>query len=66
MNRRRQLLDDIREHLLCDEIKKNYMTWIWHGEVTDMQSGSQFEQFDIENGDRLDDMILDLGQESFQ
>ena len=27
LNGRRQLLDDIREHLLCDEIKKNYTTW---------------------------------------
>jgi len=51
---------------LCDGIKKNYMTWIWHGEVTDMQSGSQFEPFDVEIGYRLEDMIRDLGQESFQ
>ena len=28
LNGRQQLLDDIREHLLCDGIKKNYMTWI--------------------------------------
>ena len=31
-----------------------------------MQSGSQFEPFDVEMGDRLEDMIYDLGQESFQ
>ena len=31
-----------------------------------MQSGSQSEPFDVEMGDRLDDMIRDLGQESFQ
>jgi len=36
LNRKRQLLDDIWEHLLCDGIKKNYMTWIWHGELTDI------------------------------
>ena len=66
LNGRRQLLDDIREHLLCDGIKKNYMTWIWHGEVTDIQSGSQSEPFDVEMGDRLEDMIRDLGQECFQ
>jgi len=36
LNGRRQILDDIREHLLCDGIKKNYTTWIWHGELTDM------------------------------
>ena len=66
LNGRRQLLDDIRDHLLCDGIKKNYTTWIWHREVTDMQSGSQSEPFDVEMGDRLEDMIRDLGQESFQ
>jgi len=66
LNGRRQILDDIREPLLCDGIKKNYTTWIWHGELTDMHSGSQFEPFDVEMGDRLEDMIRDLGQESFQ
>jgi len=66
LNGRRQLLDDIEDHLLCDGIKKNYTTWIWHSEVTDMQSGSQSEPFDVEMGDHLEDMIRDLGQESFQ
>ena len=33
---RRQVVDDIWEHPLCDEIKKNYTTWIWHGEFTNM------------------------------
>ena len=28
LNGRRQILDDIREHLLCDWIKNNYTTWI--------------------------------------
>jgi len=36
LNGRRQILDDIREYLLCDGIKRNYTTWIWHGEMTDM------------------------------
>ena len=40
LNERRQILEDIRDHLLCDGIKKNYTTWIWHGELTDVQSGS--------------------------
>ena len=65
LNGRRQILDDIWDHLLCDGIKKNYMTWIWQGELTDMQSGSQSKQFDVEMGDRLEDMICDLGHESF-
>jgi len=66
LNRRRQILDDIGEHLLCDGIKKNYTMGIWHGELTDMKRGSQYEPFDVEVGDRLEDMICDLGQESFQ
>ena len=66
LNGRRQILDDIREHLLCDGIKKNYTTWIWHGELTDMQRESQFEPFDVEMWYRLEDMIRDFGQESFQ
>ena len=36
LNGRRQILDDIREHLLGDAIKKNYTTWEWHGKLTDM------------------------------
>ncbi|RYA67401.1 hypothetical protein DD595_26305, partial [Enterobacter cloacae complex sp. 4DZ3-17B2] len=55
------MLDDIREHLLCDGIKRNYTTWIWHGEMTDMQSGPQSELFDVEMRDCLEDMICDLG-----
>jgi len=39
LNGRRQILDDIWEHMLCDGIKRNYTTWIWHGEMTNMQSG---------------------------
>ena len=66
LNGRRQILDDIREHLLCDGIKRNYTTWIWHGEMIDMQSRPQSEPFDVEMGDRLEDMIRDLGQGSFQ
>ena len=61
LNGRRQILDDIREHLLCDGIKKNYTTWIWHGELIDMQRAPQSEPFDIEMRDCLEDMIRDLG-----
>ncbi|KAL5179690.1 hypothetical protein HKD37_01G000954 [Glycine soja] len=53
----RQILDNIREHLLCDGIKRNYTTWIWHGEMKDMQGGPQSKLFDVEMGDRLEDMI---------
>jgi len=47
-----QVVDDIQEHLLCDGIKKNYTTWIWHGELTDMQRGSQIKPVELEMGDR--------------
>ena len=36
LNGKWQILDSIREHLLCDGIKNNYIAWIWHGELTDM------------------------------
>ena len=36
LNGRQKKVNDIREHLLYDEIKKNYTTWIWHGELRDM------------------------------
>jgi len=53
--------DNIHEYLLCDGIKKNYTTWMWHGELTNIQKGSQTEHVDVEMGDRLEDMIHDLG-----
>ena len=28
LNGKHQILDEIREHLLCDWIKENYTTWI--------------------------------------
>jgi len=34
--------------------------------MKDMQSGPQSKPFDVEMGDRMEDMICDLGQESFQ
>ena len=36
LNGRRQKLDDIWDHMLCDGIKKNYTMRIWHGELTEM------------------------------
>ena len=63
LNGRRQVLDDIQEHLLFDGIKKNYMTWIWDGELTNIQRS---ESIDVEMGDQLEDMIRDFGQKSFQ
>ena len=28
LNKRQQILDNIREHMLCNGIKKNYTAWI--------------------------------------
>jgi len=53
LNGRQQVLDNIEEHIMCDGIKKNYTTLIWHGELTDTQKGSQTEPVDVEMGDRL-------------
>ena len=58
--------DNIHEYLLCDGIKKNYTTWIWHDELTDLQRESQSELVDVQMGDHLEEMIRDLGQEFFQ
>ena len=41
------------------------MTWIWHGEFIDMQRESQSEPVDVQKGDRIEEMICDLGEESF-
>ena len=38
LNGRRQSLDDIRTHLICDGISPNYTKWIWHGELPQMSS----------------------------
>ena len=54
----------MNEHLLYGGIKKNYTTWIWHDELTDMLRGSEIEPINVEMGDRLEDMICDLGQEN--
>ena len=39
---------------------------IRHGELIDMQRESQSEPVDVQMGDHLEEMICDLGQESFQ
>jgi len=56
----------IREHLLCDGFLKSYTTWTWHGELLDFPSvrgASEEVHFSI--NDKLEDMIRDMGAESF-
>ncbi|XP_050909588.1 uncharacterized protein LOC127123413 [Lathyrus oleraceus] len=54
------------EHLGVNGICQNYTKWIWHGELSDAPKASPKEEFDVEMGDRLEDMIRDIGQGSFQ
>ena len=65
-----QTQDMIRELTSVQILKQKFphlkQMLILLGELIDMQSGSQSEPFDVEMGDRLEDMIRDLGQESFQ
>jgi len=66
LNRRILSISGIREHLLCDGILKNYTTWTWHGEMLDLPSvhgASKEVHFSMD--DRLEDMIHDVGVQSF-
>jgi len=65
----------IREHLLFDEFLRSYTTWTCHGEllnlprvfVTEEYVGSNMDDavHGEEHDDRLEDMIHDVGVESF-
>ena len=52
---------EIREHLLCDGFLKNYITWMWHGELVETQTVTEEHQF-VEStmDDRLKNMICDV------
>ncbi|XP_068497787.1 uncharacterized protein [Phaseolus vulgaris] len=66
LNGRILSVSEIREHLLCDGFLKSYTTWTWHGELLDLPSvhgGSEEVHFSMD--DRLEDMIRDVGAESF-
>jgi len=54
------------EHLGVHGICQNYTTWTWHGELVDVQKPPQQKELDVEVGDRLEEMIRDIGQDSFQ
>ena len=66
VNGRRQSLNDIRSHLICDGFSPTYTKWIWHGELHGHTTTSQPEPIQVESRDRMEDMIHDLGQEGFQ
>ena len=54
------------ENIFCVIGLRKVIQCGYHGELIDMQRGSQTEPIDVEMRDRLEDMIHDLGQESFQ
>ncbi|XP_027933103.1 uncharacterized protein LOC114188698 [Vigna unguiculata] len=68
LNERKLPTDVIREHVLCDGFLKSYTKWIWHGELIDMPSVdvSEVEEVDLEMDDRMEEMIRDIGHDSFQ
>ena len=43
-----------------------YTTWIWHVELQNMRIVSQTENVDVDMGDWLEEMIHDVGKDSFQ
>ena len=42
-NGRRQSVNDIRTHFICEGIIPNHTKWIWHGELPDMPTISNVE-----------------------
>ena len=68
VNGKRLDIELIREHVLCDGFLNNYTTWTWHGEVLDLPYVSEQDQCEHSNlysEDCMEDMIRDIGEESF-
>ena len=66
LNGRRQSVDEIRSHLICYDIIPNYTKWIWHGESADIPTVSQSQWVHEDSGERIEEIIRDLGQETFE
>ena len=59
-------ISKIRKHLFFDGFLENYTTWTWHSELLYLSrlcGASKFVDFSMD--DRLEDMICDVGAESF-
>ncbi|GAU23276.1 hypothetical protein TSUD_281710 [Trifolium subterraneum] len=56
----------IKSHLICHGVNQSYTKWIWHGELVTEPIASNTNVVDVDMNDRLDDMIRDIGPESFQ
>ena len=46
VNGRRQSLNDIRSHLICEGFSLTYTNWIWHGELAQMSTTPNTESND--------------------
>ncbi|GAU38745.1 hypothetical protein TSUD_158760 [Trifolium subterraneum] len=57
---------EIMNHLICDWICQTYTQWIRHGEVVATPSVSQRENVSVDMDDRLEDMMRDIGEDSFK
>ncbi|XP_058740867.1 uncharacterized protein LOC131613194 [Vicia villosa] len=57
---------EIMDHLICEGICQSYTQWIWHGEVVAKSNVSQRDNVSVEMNDRLEDMMHDIGQDSFK
>nr|KYP32182.1 hypothetical protein KK1_047183 [Cajanus cajan] len=66
LNGRRHVIDEIRDHLICDGFLTSYTTWIWHGEDKETQTMAQIEQGVVKMEDQIEDMLHDVGQGFFQ
>ena len=66
LNWRRQSLNDIRSHLICEGIRPTYTKWIWHDELPHISTVPLIEAIDLQIKDCIEDMIHDLGQEGFR
>lgn len=65
-NGRHHVIAEIRTHFICHGITPTYTRWIWHGELLENPSISQTNLVDVDMGNRIEDMIRDLGQDGFQ
>ncbi|XP_058784039.1 uncharacterized protein LOC131658801 [Vicia villosa] len=57
---------EIMDYLICKGICQSYTQWIWHGEVVANSNVSQRDNVSVEMDDRLEDMMRDIGQDSFK
>ena len=68
LNGRRQDIELIREHVLCDGFLKSYTIWTWHAEVLEQYSSVsaiKCEYSNLYSEACMEDMIRDIGEYSF-